>query len=387
MYVDELEYMNFVVPSICLLILGLYLFAPSLSLNHIQRDVNQNKSMVRKVALYLILIGFTFPFFSRFIGVSGIGFISYLSSLLLFVGASYLSFYNRKRKWLIFFITIGIVLAQSIIQGMFHSLLLVSVFMLMVTFSKNDSFIKKALIIIFGFFMSTVIQSIKHDYRSVIWENRNANNFKTFTNLLIQETFLNESSNELSYISEKSKADKENSGLNARLNQGWIISKVMDNVPANKEFAGGETIYQAIEASVLPRILFPNKAGGEVALKNFKELTGLKIGENTSMGLSLAAEFYANFGIRGGWFAMFVYGLLIGFLLKWIVGSFGNYSGLIILWIAFFFFQVVKAETDFIKMVNHLFKSLVYFYLLNRILLSFGVNLLPRSYAKDNVKT
>ncbi|MEQ8909270.1 MAG: hypothetical protein RIC95_08760 [Vicingaceae bacterium] len=343
--------------------------------------------MVRKVALYLILIGFTFPFFSRFIGVSGIGFISYLSSLLLFVGASYLSFYNRKRKWLIFFITIGIVLAQSIIQGMFHSLLLVSVFMLMVTFSKNDSFIKKALIIIFGFFMSTVIQSIKHDYRSVIWENRNANNFKTFTNLLIQETFLNESSNELSYISEKSKADKENSGLNARLNQGWIISKVMDNVPANKEFAGGETIYQAIEASVLPRILFPNKAGGEVALKNFKELTGLKIGENTSMGLSLAAEFYANFGIRGGWFAMFVYGLLIGFLLKWIVGSFGNYSGLIILWIAFFFFQVVKAETDFIKMVNHLFKSLVYFYLLNRILLSFGVNLLPRSYAKDNVKT
>ena len=71
------------------------------------------------------------------------------------------------------------------------------------------------------------------------------------------------------------------------------------NVPAKKPFVNGRTINEAIEASVLPRFLAPNKVGADQALINFKEITGLGLSKRASMGLSLIAEFYANYGIVG----------------------------------------------------------------------------------------
>ncbi|MFT6948560.1 MAG: hypothetical protein ACJARP_002994 [Vicingaceae bacterium] len=54
---------------------------------------------------------------------------------------------------------------------------------------------------------------------------------------------------------------EETNKVNSRLNQGWIISKIMDNILQNEEYLGGETVIDALSTSFLPRFLFPDKKG------------------------------------------------------------------------------------------------------------------------------
>ena len=84
-----------------------------------------------------------------------------------------------------------------------------------------------------------------------------------------------------------------------RINQGWIVARIMRYTPNYEPFAGGETIITGIRASLIPRFLDPDKpkAGGR---ENFTRFTGKLISDNTSMGLSPLGEAYANFGINGG---------------------------------------------------------------------------------------
>ena len=56
--------------------------------------------------------------------------------------------------------------------------------------------------------------------------------------------------------------------MNVRLNQGWIISRIMWHVPEKEPFAEGATIIEALNATLVPRFLNSDKAiaGGR---KNF----------------------------------------------------------------------------------------------------------------------
>ena len=93
------------------------------------------------------------------------------------------------------------------------------------------------------------------------------------------------------------------------------------------------------------------------------------------MGLSIAAEFYANFGIIGGWIAILVYGIFLAFTIRLLVNNLGHNSPLIFLWFILVFFQVVKAETELMKIINHITKSIVFFMIFNFITNQFGVQL------------
>jgi len=145
--------------------------------------------------------------------------------------------------------------------------------------------------------------------------------------------------------------------MNTRLNQGWIIARIINHVPDNEPFAEGETIQKAIQAAVLPRILNPNKAvaGGQ---ENFERFTGTYINKKTSMDLSIAGEAYANFGIIGGVIFLFIIGIFYNLVLIRILKYSINHP-ILILWIPLLFFQVIKAETDFSTVLNHLIKSAI----------------------------
>ncbi|MCF6243135.1 MAG: hypothetical protein L3J74_17570, partial [Bacteroidales bacterium] len=140
-----------------------------------------------------------------------------------------------------------------------------------------------------------------------------------------------------------------------RINQGWIVARIMSHVPRYEPFANGETIVTGIRASLIPRFLDPNKpkAGGR---NYFTRFTGKLISDNTSMGLSPLGEAYANFGSTGGIVFMFLLGLFYNFYLFLLLRLSNKYYSMI-LWIPLLFLQVIKAETDFVVVLNHLVKA------------------------------
>lgn len=384
MYVDEDVYMNYVVPGVIALCVGLFLVNTSMPIKKIKDLFNEeNKKRNIKVAYTLIFIGLISSLSTKFFRIPSLAFIIFLATLLLYVGVSYLFFLFPKRKWLFFMSTLGVTLILSIESGMFHNLLLVASFFGFLVIPSRTNFFTKLTLISIGVFFMYMLQVIKKDFREEIFSGKNVNSIEVFYTLIEREFIVKNNDVESHNNVEE---EQKNADANNRLNQGWIISKVLENIPSKKPFLGGSTIWEAIEASLLPRFLAPNKKGTEQGLINFKEITGLLLSKNASMGLSLIAEFYANYGIVGGWVAMFIYGLFIALIIKYIINKLGKGSYLIVLWLIVFFFQVVKAETDFIKIFNHIIKSILFFMLVNWGLSFWGIKLFNRPINKIEEK-
>ena len=140
-----------------------------------------------------------------------------------------------------------------------------------------------------------------------------------------------------------------------RLNQGWIISRVMIWVPESEPFARGETILSSIRAALLPRILDPGKAtaGGFANLPRF---TGLTLIGGTSMNLGMAGEMYANFGRERAVFAVFVYGIALGSLFAMFV-RWSRQSPLWWAWAPMVIFTTISAEMSTTEVFNHITKA------------------------------
>jgi len=141
------------------------------------------------------------------------------------------------------------------------------------------------------------------------------------------------------------------------LNQGWIISAVIDHVPAEEPYADGETLKEAAKSALLPRFLAPDKkeAGGR---ENFRRFTGLEIGNETSMGISPLGEAYANFGNLGGTLLMMGFGGFFAVLFKLSL-KFVAKQPAFFFWLPMLFYQSVKAETEFLVVLNQLSKGTV----------------------------
>jgi hypothetical protein len=139
-----------------------------------------------------------------------------------------------------------------------------------------------------------------------------------------------------------------------RLNQGWIISAVMNHVPSQQAFANGTTVVDAVVA-LAPRFLVPTKvtAGGR---ESFRKYTGLEIGNETSMCICVLGEAYANFGEYGGILFMIAFGAFLAVyyskVLKW-TAEHPDF----LFWIPLIFYQAIKAETDMVVIVNQIFKG------------------------------
>ena len=143
----------------------------------------------------------------------------------------------------------------------------------------------------------------------------------------------------------------------SRVNQGWVISRILVWVPNAEPFAGGETIVQAVRAAVLPRVLDSDKvsAGGRDYTPRF---TGMELVKGTSINLSIAGEMYANFGRTGAWLGVFVYGLWIGFVFRFFV-QWSRQSPLLWAWVPYVMLWTVTAESGLAETLNQVTKSFV----------------------------
>lgn len=346
MYVDEETYMSFIVPSIIAFIFGTSLFKVDDRLDSIGVRVNDLLTNYPKIPFYLIVGGLVIPYLG-FLLPSTLGFVVFILSNVKYIGVIYLLYSGKPNRWPVFIGTMVLTASASLAMGMFHDLLLWSI--MLSTFVARElrlSYIKKIVFAIVGIFFAITIQSVKSEYRTYVWKGYEGNKFSLFIGLALDQ-----------WSSGRIINPSDDTDMNVRLNQGWIISAIMKQVPEKEPFADGETITEAIKASIMPRFLFPEKkvAGGQ---ENYERFTGLQLGKNTSMGISIVGEGWANYGYGGGIAFMFFWGLFIGWFWRKLVSLSAFYPTLL-LWSPILFLQVVKAETELVVVLNHLIKAAI----------------------------
>ena len=345
MAVSRHVYMSFVVPATYAFSIGMYIplgkkYRHDYYLEKIREFMLENKNW----DLVLLFIGIVSRILTDYVPVS-LKFFLFLFSGLRFVGLYFLFLSNRKHKNLYVIVIIGWLFFSALRHTIFHELLLwLGFFFIIVAFITKPSTRKKLLYFFGLIFFVLIIQTVKYSYRQAV-KQKNTNEFSKFSNL-VEQKVLNSS-----YAT--SQANLQAAVL--RINQGWIIARIMYWTPAFEPFAKGETIKRAVIASIVPRFLDPNKerAGGRTY---FKQFTGKNISNNTSMGLGLLGEAYANFGKDGGALFMFIIGLFYDFIFVSIYKIALKHPTLIF-FLPLIFLQVVKAEIDFSVILNHLVKS------------------------------
>ncbi len=339
MYVDEAVYMSYVVPAFVIFSAVIFLRKKKLL---IFSEIDFEDYV--RYGKPILLIGIVADALSSFAPPS-LAFFLFLLAQLKFIGAGILLFSSSKKDRYIFFAAIGYLFFKSLSNAMFHDLLLWGAFLFMLWAIKNrPSFKTKIFIFLGAAILITGIQLIKGSYREQVWGGYDGSKISLLLNILTDEL-------DTTNFAE----DSEQEELNMRLNQGWIISAIMKEMPENQPFAAGETVQEAVSASLLPRFLNPDKkiAGGR---DNFKKYTGLDLGENTSMGMSIMGEAYANFGGFGGIIFMLIWGFFLTIFWNSIV-TFSQNHPLLIFFIPLLFLQVVKAETELVVVLNHLVKA------------------------------
>lgn len=348
MAVDEETYMNFVVPACTALVIGLYFpFSDERIID--DEDIQKIKDFIsdKQYLGYLIAaIGLAAGFAGKFLPKS-LSFLFFLLSAMQFVGVYIILFTKSKLKWAAFAAVMGLVIFQAVLMGMFGELVLWMMFsLLVVAFVLKIPMPGKIAILSFGFFLVMLIQSTKEEYRMATWySDSDLSNQEIYKNVIMSRL------ENPAVLFETSAMQN----IGARLNQGWIIARIIEHMPEKYPFVKGETIETAIYAGLLPRVLAPTKAkaGGRA---NFERFTGTELPETTSMDISLVGEGYANYGKVGGIVFLFFIGVFYNLIIIKIIAMSKTYPTLI-LWLPILFFQVIKAETDFATVFNHFTKA------------------------------
>lgn len=347
MYVSESTYMSYVVPAY--IVFSLALLRNQNRLRKFKLKIEEGKNY-SNFGLRMIIFSYVTQIVSPLIP-SQLDFVLFLISNLKYVGITIL--YFSKIKWhnKILYVIVIIFFIESLISGMFHLFFSWLVFFFMFWTYKNKTTIKtNILIVFFGLFSLSSIQIVKSDFRSFIWNNYSGNEVVLFFNL-ISNSF-SERSIEKQYAQ---------STINTRLNQGWIISAIMNNTPKNQSFANGETILLSCYKALVPRVLDPFQI--EIRVRdNFMKYTGIYISESTSMGMSVVGESYVNFGVFGGIVTIGFWGIFLSFVWKQLY-LISLRKPFFIFFLPLIFLQVIKAETEFASVLNHLTKTIIFIFI------------------------
>ena len=346
MQVDENTYFSYVIPATILFIIGLKIkINQNLSDEHI--NINQLKQYVKnnqQTMYFFIVIGFISSVVSPFFSTE-IGFVFTLLGSFKFVGLFMLILGDNKLKPITLFVVLSSIILSSLGEAMFHDLLIWLLFMGSV-FSikyKPSNYLKLSLAISFVT-MAIFIQMLKGDYREATWNAGKEGDVSTFA----ATTKAKSDKNEL-FSFEKIKES------NIRINQGFIITNIMNNVPEKENYANGAELIQILESAILPRVVAPNKLNAGDRLF-FMKWAGFPIAAGTSMGLSSIGDGYINFGKFGGMIFMFFLGLLFSFVVSVFYKHSYEYP-ILYLFPTLVFYYPMRADCELQTILGHLVKS------------------------------
>lgn len=342
MYVSPDTYFSYALPATCCYLVGLLLLGTSVSPEPLLQMVNRRRFVV--IGFFLIAVGnLAVATSSQFSG--SVEFVFFLVGNFRYVGALYLVFSLHQLRIPFAVLAFSPLVAVSVNTAFFHDMLLWGAICFLYWFSTRRWGIgQKSVVLAVAFFAVFSLQTVKHAYREQLRVDRES---ASLVNLLIDMLSPGGAGWEQASI--------EN--VLVRMNQGWIVSAVLNHVPSEQPFFGGETYVDAFKAALLPRFLAPNKRTADLRV-NFRRMTGLQIADTTTMGVSPLGEAYANFGVYGGCFALLIYGTLLGGFIRAML-LFCLRSPSLILWLPVVFFAALKAETESLVVLNQLVKGSV----------------------------
>ncbi len=345
MRIPEWEYFSYAIPAILLFIIGLNIRAGENNGEVV--EIDRIKAFIKKNKIFpylLISLGFLSSIISIFFSTS-LSFVFYLIGGFKFIGLFMLILGEQKIKLLPLILVISSIVSSSFGSGMFHDLLIWIIYTATILAIKYKFGIKEKLIGLFLFILlAATIQILKGNFRSLKIVNNEEMDLQSFLKLYEKQ---NEEKGVFNFTNLATS--------NVRINQGFIITNIMTNVPDKVDFAHGSELYQLLEAAFLPRIIAPNKLNaGDRAL--FTKYSGIPLSIGTSMGLSSVGDAYINFGIVGGCIFMFILGLFYSEVLN----SFkinSKYYPVLLLFVPLVFYYPIRPDCELQTILGHLVKS------------------------------
>ncbi|WP_417617935.1 hypothetical protein [Parasphingorhabdus sp.] len=353
MYVPEQTYMPFAVSGMLAFALGLKVFKSNIDIKKMFQNI-QSYKIPKSIPYLFIFIGITSNVASSFVP-SAIAFVFFLFGQFQFIAICYLFATRSRSRWTVGALVMVVSFFISAEEGVFHNIILwAGLIFSFVCMQARLTRLQKYAVLAVGAFALSSLQSVKADFRDELWSGQVSGSAGL---VLIAMMGGGDRPEEVQGVSQLEK-------LNIRLNQGWVVSAVMQYVPQSRPFAGGATIKDAVADSLLPRFLFAKR---EVLVGDaFREYTGLPLGGSTSIGIGLLGEAWANYG-WWGWVLMGAWGAVLSGTMALIV-RYSKYLPTLVLWSPFLFLMAIKAETELAMTLNYLLKSSVFLALLYGLL-------------------
>lgn len=329
------------------------------SSNAIQKRVWKNsltnfRSLIEKEDIVrLVLLGLVGTFMAS-LNIAAISYVSYILTNFFSCALIGLALYYKKPANIYVLAGLAWNLLVAIRGGMFGALIYFIAYYLLLYTIQQDKKVNWAMILFVGascIWLLALLQIVKGNYREAVWTGEEAANTETFSKVVVRNVSLSSVTDIDFYLP-----------VLFRLNQGFLVSAVMQKVPDAEPFAKGLTIISAIRDAFVPRFLDPEKeeAGGRQKMERFTNIT---LVGSTSMNIGLLGEAYANFGKVGGVFFLTLYGFILGFFERKILNfSFDQPISLVLFPI---YFQIlVGSGTDFLSVVNAVVKNTVFLMLI-----------------------
>jgi len=353
------EYLEFAFPAVVAMVIGMRISIRKLRINSNPvvyiNNVKEYLATRPNLGLSLITVGVLSGFLD-FLAPSSLAQVLNFTEHLTYVGVFYVIYSPSKHKRLIVPGVIALMLGQSLVTGMFGDMVNMAAcsLPLILLGNKKFTFRSKLFFTSLGIFIVLLIQSVKSEYRQRTWKMNTGADPAFFAQLVGERL-----------VDIEGTVDPDNLFfISVRLNQGWQVALTMKRVPQQFPFAHGETIINSIEASIIPRFLWPDKpkSGG---VENLRRFWGFNI-IGYSMNIGPLGEAYANFDVLGGIIYMLFYGLFFNFMLSTIL-KFAEKRPTIVLWLPFLFYYAISVETDSLTTMGSLIKGVFFTWLVFKI--------------------
>jgi hypothetical protein len=348
MRIPEAEYFAYAIPAVLMFILGLHVTAGKLKGEIINEpEIRKFIDNSGQLPYIFIGIGFLAGFVAGSFG-SELAFVFVLLSGFKYIGLFMLLLGSKQLKLWAMILVFGSIIASSLSGAMFHDLLTWLIMLGAVLAIKFKPNVTLKAVATTGFILvAVVIQQLKGEYRQTL--KSESGNFNTFENVY-QE-------NNNSVFDFKSLASN-----NTRINQGFIITNIMNTVPEKVPFENGKELMRILEAAFLPRIIAPNKLNaGDRAI--FAKYSRIPLAPGTSMALGAMGDGYINFGIIGGCIFMFFLGLAFSEVLNGFY-KFSKFYPFLLLFTPLVFYYPIRPDCELQTSLGHLVKSCFLIYMM-----------------------
>ncbi len=331
-------YISFILPSALIFLLSFNIGLKKIIINRdlVLTTLKNNKNL--NFILLLVWVGI----FSLILNV----FDFYFLDAFTYIGFcfSFLLITYKKKYFFYVFIYLVLILLNCIIVAVFGNLIFAG-FLCVLFIPYIFKFNKKKILItiLISFFLLNIFQSVKHVYRSMVWEDDQR---KYDINLFVDSFF--------------SDNDQDSMSTLERANSGLVISWIYDYVPNRYPHLYGENLVDDLSNALLPRILFPNKKDIDTRL-NYMRYTGRWTPEGNSVGINVFGISYAEFGFVLSLLFLFFLGRILNLIFNYLIILFNskNRYHILLFLIPTIFLSFVKFEQEFVQQLAGFLRTLI----------------------------